>query len=151
LEKHSVQKQEAIKISNGKKEDIKGGRIRKRKDLKSHQKFSLRQYRDSTQGAEGVYKPIEGTLMCTNQYCQSSLRLNHQPKKTHDETHGSSCICSRGWPSQLSMGGEALGPLKVLCHSIAECQGQEAGVAGLENRGNGEGVGCLRRGDQERE
>jgi hypothetical protein len=26
------------------------------------------------------------------------------------------------------MGGEALGPVKVLCPSIAECQGWEAGV-----------------------
>jgi hypothetical protein len=29
-------------------------------------------------------------------------------------THGSSCICSRGWPSWSSMGGEALGSVKVL-------------------------------------
>ena len=29
------------------------------------------------------------------------------------------------------MGGEALGPVKVLCSSVGECQGQEAGVGGL--------------------
>jgi hypothetical protein len=45
---------------------------------------------------------------------QSSLGLNHQPKKTHGGTHCSICICSREWPSQTSMGGEALGPVKVL-------------------------------------
>jgi hypothetical protein len=36
------------------------------------------------------------------------------------------------------MGGEALGPVKVLCSSIGECQGQEAGVGGLVSRGSGE-------------
>jgi hypothetical protein len=30
---------------------------------------------------------------------------------------------------------EALGPLKDLCPSIGECQGQEAGMGGLESRG----------------
>ena len=37
----------------------------------------------------------------------------------------------------LSMGGEALGPVKVLCSSIGECQGQEAGVGGLGSRVGG--------------
>ena len=35
------------------------------------------------------------------------------------------------------MGGEALGPVMVLCPSIGECQGQEAGVGGLGSIGNG--------------
>jgi hypothetical protein len=39
------------------------------------------------------------------------------------------------------MGGEALGPVKALCPSVAECQGQEAGVGGLVSRGCGEGIG----------
>jgi hypothetical protein len=55
----------------------------------------------------------------------------------------SSCVCSRGWPSPSSMGGKALGPVKVLCPSIVECQGQEAGViswgTGGEYRGFLEG------------
>ena len=38
------------------------------------------------------------------------------------------------------MGGKALGPVKVLCPSIGECQGQEAGVGGLVNRGRGEAI-----------
>jgi hypothetical protein len=38
------------------------------------------------------------------------------------------------------MGGEALGPVKVLCPSVGECQGQEVGVGGLGSRG--------RRGDR---
>jgi hypothetical protein len=37
------------------------------------------------------------------------------------------------------MGREALGPVKVLCPSIEECQGQEAGVCGLGRRGRGWG------------
>jgi hypothetical protein len=92
----------------------------------------------STQGAKGVCNPI-GRTICTNQYPQSSLGLNCQSKKTHGGTHGSSCVCSRGWPSQSSMGGEALGPVKVLCPSIGECQGQEAGVGGLGSGGGGRG------------
>jgi hypothetical protein len=70
----------------------------------------------------------------SNQYPQSSLGLNHQSKKTHSGTHGSSCICSTGWPSLSSMGGVALGPVKVLCPSIGECQGQEVGVGGWGSR-----------------
>jgi hypothetical protein len=79
------------------------------------------------------------------------MGLNHQPKKTHGGTCGSSCICSRGWPCWSSMGGEALGPVKVLCSSIGDCQDQEAGVGGLMSRGRGEGMGVfggeIRKGD----
>ena len=49
------------------------------------------------------------------------------------------------------MGGEALGPEKVLCPSIGECQDQEAGVGGLVSSGTGEGIGGfggeIRKGD----
>ena len=38
------------------------------------------------------------------------------------------------------MGGEALGPVKALCPSVGECQGQEAGVGGLGSRGKGKGI-----------
>jgi hypothetical protein len=38
------------------------------------------------------------------------------------------------------MRGEALGPVKVLCPSIGECQDQEVGVGGLVSSG--------RRGDR---
>jgi hypothetical protein len=62
-------------------------------------------------------------------------------KETHGGTHGSSCICSREWPNWSAMGGEALSPVKVLCPSIGECQGQEAGVGGLVSRGRGLGIG----------
>jgi hypothetical protein len=40
------------------------------------------------------------------------------------------------------VGGEALGPVKALCPSIGECQGQEMGVSGLMSRvGRGRGRG----------
>jgi hypothetical protein len=45
------------------------------------------------------------------------------------------------------MGGEALDPVKVLCPSIGECLGQEAGVGGLGSRGRGDGIGDFWRGN----
>jgi hypothetical protein len=36
------------------------------------------------------------------------------------------------------MGGEALCPVKVLCPSIGECQGQDMGVGGLVKRRGGD-------------
>ena len=38
------------------------------------------------------------------------------------------------------MGGEALGPVKALCLSVVECQGQEVGVGRLVSRGREEGM-----------
>jgi hypothetical protein len=35
------------------------------------------------------------------------------------------------------MGGEALGPVKILCPSIGECHDQEEGVGALVSRGIG--------------
>jgi hypothetical protein len=59
--------------------------------------------------------------------------------RTYGGAHGSSCMCSRGWPSRSSVGGEALGPVKVLCPSVGECQGQKTGVGGLGGGGVGMG------------
>ena len=81
------------------------------------------------------------------QYPHTSLGLNHQPKKTHGGTRGSSCICSRGWPSQSLMGGEDLDPVKVLCPSIGECQGQAGGLVGLGSRGMEGRIGDFRSGN----
>jgi hypothetical protein len=39
------------------------------------------------------------------------------------------------------MGGEVLGPVKILCPSIGECQGQKEGVGGLVSRRRGDGIG----------
>jgi hypothetical protein len=43
------------------------------------------------------------------------------------------------------MGGEALGPVKVLCPSIGECLGKEMGVGGLGSKGRGERMGDFGR------
>jgi hypothetical protein len=48
------------------------------------------------------------------------------------------------------MGGEAVGPVKVLWPSIGECQGQEVGVGGFVSRGRGEDIGVFQRGNRER-
>jgi hypothetical protein len=39
---------------------------------------------------------------------------------------------------------EALGPGKVLCPSVGDCQGQEVRVGGLMSRGSVEGMGVFR-------
>ena len=87
-------------------------------------RFPNERARERTKRAEWVCSLIGGTIW-TNQHPPSSQGLNHQPKSTHVWTHGSSCICRRGWPSQSSMGGVAIGPLKALCSSVGNCQGQE--------------------------
>ena len=46
-----------------------------------------------------------------------------------------SCICSRGWPSWPSMGGEALSLAKIICSSVGKCQ--EAGMGGFGEQGAG--------------
>jgi hypothetical protein len=43
-----------------------------------------------------------------------------------------------------------LGPVKVICPNIGECQGQEAGVGRLVSRGMGKGIGGFWRENQER-
>jgi hypothetical protein len=43
------------------------------------------------------------------------------------------------------MGGEALGPVKALCLSAGEYQGQEVGVGGLVIRRWGEGIEGFQR------
>jgi hypothetical protein len=45
------------------------------------------------------------------------------------------------------MGGEALDPVKVICPSIGECQGQESGVGGSGSSGRGKGIGDFGRGN----
>jgi hypothetical protein len=57
--------------------------------------------------------------------------------KTQGGTCGSSCICSKRWPSWPSFGGEALGLAKIICPIKGECQFQEAGLGWLGNRAMG--------------
>ena len=64
---------------------------------------------------------------------------------THGGTHGSSCVCSRGWPSRSSMGGEAVGPVKALGSSIGNARTRNGSGwvreqgEGREDRGFSEG------------
>jgi hypothetical protein len=41
--------------------------------------------------------------------------------------HGSSQICSRGWPCQESMGEEILGPMKILYPSVGDSEVEVGG------------------------
>jgi hypothetical protein len=86
--------------------------------------------RERTERSEEVCSSIGGTKMSTN---QTPFPGTKPPTKeyTHGVTHDSSDICSRGWPCQISMGGEALGPVQTQCPSVRECQDGETGVGGL--------------------
>jgi hypothetical protein len=69
------------------------------------------------------------------QFCSSpkaGLKLTLEPAETGcmDYKNGYSRICSREWPCQASMGGEAPGPVKARCPSIGKFKGGEAGVDG---------------------
>jgi hypothetical protein len=48
------------------------------------------------------------------------------------------------------MDGEALGPVKVICPSVGDCQDQDQGVSGLVSRGIAKGIGGFQRGNYER-
>jgi hypothetical protein len=48
------------------------------------------------------------------------------------------------------MGGEALGPVMVLCPSIGECQHQEAGMGEMMSMGREEGIGDFLEGKLEK-
>ena len=78
---------------------------------------------------EKVPKELKGsaTLMEEQQYELTSTPQNCV----------SSCICSRGWLSRPSVGGDALGLVKIICSSTGKCQFQEAGVDGLGSRVGG--------------
>jgi hypothetical protein len=87
--------------------------------------------RERTEGGEGVFSLIGRTTISSNQTLQSSQELNHQPKSTYEGTYGCTCICSRAWPCQTSIGGEALGHVMDRCHSVGKCKGREVEVGGV--------------------
>jgi len=82
----------------------------------------LEELRERTEGDERVWNPIR-----TIPTKQSPQRLNHHPKSTHGQTHGSSCMRNRRWPRYGPMGGEAIGPTNTGSPSVRECQSREAG------------------------
>jgi hypothetical protein len=104
------------------------------------------EHRDPNDGArEGLQ-----LLRRNNQYPQSSQGLNHQLKNTHGGTHGSSCISSRGWPSQSSMGRETLDPVKALCPRGIPGPGSRSGCVGEQGTG-GRGQGVFKGESRKRE
>jgi hypothetical protein len=70
---------------------------------------------EGTEGAEGSCRPMREATASTSQKPQSSRGLDHQLKNIHGGTHGSSCICGRGWPFWTLVGGVALGPVGIRC------------------------------------
>ena len=58
----------------------------------------------------GFAVPWGGATVSTGQITLSSQGLDHQPKTKYGGTHGSVCICGKGWPCWMSVGGAALGP-----------------------------------------
>jgi hypothetical protein len=85
---------------------------------------------EGTEGAEGVRSPMEGATISRDQNLWSSWGLDHQPKNTHEATHGIGYLSTRGWPCLTSVGEEALGPEGVWCPSVGECQGGRTGIGG---------------------
>ena len=75
--------------------------------------------------------------------CWRSWTLEHQAKNTNGGTHGSGHICGREWSYWASVGREALGPDRVPCPRVGECQGKKTGVsrcvAEHPHRGRGRG------------
>jgi len=74
--------------------------------------------RERIEGDDGACNAIR-IIIQTN---QNSQRLKHYPKTTQGQTHGSSCICIRAWPSWTQIGVEALGPVKAGPPSVGEFQ-----------------------------
>jgi hypothetical protein len=64
--------------------------------------------KERTEGVQGVCNPMGRTTISTNQNPLNSQGLSHQQM----HTHGSSCICSRGWLCHASMGEEVCDPMK---------------------------------------
>lgn len=91
--------------------------------------------REWTEGAEGVCNLKRITTISTNKTPQISQGVNHHSQSTQGWTYSSSSTCSRGWPFQASMVGEALGPMKARCHSVWECKGGEVGKSGWIGEG----------------
>ena len=70
------------------------------------------------------FAPIGRTSVSTNQMPQCSQGLSHQAKGTQ----GSSCLCGREFPCQVTMGREVLRPVKI--QKMPQCRGFEAREVG---------------------
>jgi hypothetical protein len=94
--------------------------------------------RERTEGAEGVCNNI-------NQPNPPEFPGTKPPTKEYTwRDPGYSCISSRGWPCQASMGGEALGFVKAGCPSIRRMPGQR-----IRSRWVGKGTSSQKQGKGE--
>jgi hypothetical protein len=75
------------------------------------------------------------------------LELNYQSIKIYGGTCGSSCICSRGWPSWPSLEEEVLGPSEGSMTQYRGRPGPGRGVGGLGSRGRGKWIEVFQRGN----
>jgi len=69
--------------------------------------------RRRTEGAERVCIYIGRTAISTTKYTTTPELSRTKLPSNRKSTYGSSCLCSRGWSCQASMGGEDLGPGKA--------------------------------------
>jgi hypothetical protein len=80
--------------------------------------------------------------MSAVQTTQSSQGLDHQARNMPGGINSSRYICRRGSSCLTSMGGEALGPVEVLCSSIGRFWSSRVGEGGWvgkhPHRGKGE-------------
>ena len=86
---------------------------------------------------------------------QNSQGLNNQTKIIHGGTHGSNSIWSRGLPCRVSMGREAIGPVKawypsVMPGSWGGCGWLWAGTHSLDRRRRKDEIGGFWRGKRKR-
>jgi hypothetical protein len=72
--------------------------------------------RESKQGAKGIYNPIGGTTIWTNQYPPELMSL-----AAYVSEDG---LISHQWKER------PIGRANFICLSTGECQGQEVGVGG---------------------
>ena len=78
---------------------------------------------EETEGAEECCNPMKGAAWLTRQTPTPGA-------PTHEGSHGTGCICGRGWLCWTSVRGEALGTEGIRCPNIGECQGRKMGVGG---------------------
>ncbi|EDM03693.1 rCG61799 [Rattus norvegicus] len=105
--------------------------------------------REKTEEDEGVCDPIGRTTTSINQDPApppTKLAGTKPPTKeyTHEGTHGSSRICSGGWPCWASIGGKVIGPVKTQFRTVGECQCSEVGGNLHRSRGKGNEMGDSR-------
>jgi hypothetical protein len=109
-----------------------------------NKEFSTEKY----QMAEKHLKKCSTCLVIREMQIKTTLRFHLTPvTMAKIRALVPSCLCSRGLPSRPSLGGEALGLVKIICPSIEECQGQEVGSGWVGEQEEGVGIEDFQRGN----